>query len=74
MLDDIVEKLPEELNMIELQAKVPVEERTPYVIVAFQESERMNMLTSEMRRTLKELNLGLKVCCWLYGTCVRLPI
>jgi len=47
--------------MFEIQGKVPPEERTPYVIVAFQECERMNMLTSEIKRTLKELNLGLKV-------------
>lgn len=38
-----------------------VEERTPYVIVAFQECQRMNFLTSEMKRSLKELELGLKV-------------
>ena len=56
-----MEKLPEEFNMVEIMAKVPPEERTPYVVVAFQETERMNMLTSEMRRTLKELDLGLKV-------------
>lgn len=37
------------------------EERTPYIVVAFQECERMNMLTSEIKRSLKELNLGLKV-------------
>jgi dynein heavy chain len=42
--------------------KVPPEERTPYVVVAFQECERMNGLTSEIRRSLKELDLGLKVC------------
>ncbi|TPP62234.1 Dynein beta chain ciliary [Fasciola gigantica] len=59
-LDEIVEKLPEEFNMTELQAKVPPEERTPYVVVAFQECERMNMLIREMRRSLKELSLGLK--------------
>ena len=56
-----MEKLPEEFNMVEIMAKVPPEERTPYVVVAFQETERMNMLTNEMRRTLKELDLGLKV-------------
>ena len=61
ILDDIMEKLPEEFNMVEIMAKVPPEERTPYVVVAFQEAERMNMLTNEMRRTLKELDLGLKV-------------
>ncbi|XP_070187600.1 dynein beta chain, ciliary-like isoform X2 [Littorina saxatilis] len=60
LLDEINEKLPDEFNMTEIMAKVPVEERSPYVVVAFQECERMNMLTSEMRRTLKELDLGLK--------------
>jgi len=60
VLDDILEKLPEEFNMLELMAKVPPEERTPYTIVAFQECERMSMLIAEMRRSLKELDLGLK--------------
>lgn len=57
-----MEKLPEEFNMVEIQGKVPPEERTPYVVVAFQECERMNGLTGELRRSLKELDLGLKVC------------
>ena len=61
MLDEIVEKLPEEFVMTEIMNKVPPEERTPYVVVAFQECERMNGLTSEIRRSLKELDLGLKV-------------
>lgn len=60
-MDEIVEKLPEEFNMLEIMAKVPPEERSPYVLVAFQECERMNMLTNEIRRSLKELDLGLKV-------------
>ena len=47
--------------MVEIMAKVPVEERTPYVVVAFQECERMNNLIHEIRRSLKELDLGLKV-------------
>jgi dynein heavy chain len=59
-LDDFLEKLPDEFNMLELTAKVPPEERTPYTIVAFQECERMNGLTNEMKRSLKELDLGLK--------------
>ena len=37
-----------------------MEERTPYVIVCFQECERMNLLTAEIKRSLKELDLGLK--------------
>lgn len=56
-----MEKLPEEFNMFEIMGKVPPEERTPYVVVAFQECERMNGLISEIRRSLKELDLGLKV-------------
>jgi len=60
ILDEIMEKLPEEFNMVEIMAKVPPEERTPYVVVAFQETERMNLLIGEIRRSLKELDLGLK--------------
>ncbi|XP_034148435.1 dynein heavy chain 17, axonemal-like [Esox lucius] len=58
ILDEILEKLPDGFNMIEIMAKV--DERTPYIIVAFQECERMNFLTKEIARSLKELNLGLK--------------
>ncbi|XP_044764909.1 dynein beta chain, ciliary [Coccinella septempunctata] len=58
IVDEMVEKLPEEFNMLEIMGKV--EERTPYVIVAFQECERMNYLTGEVKRSLKELDLGLK--------------
>ena len=48
IVDDIMEKLPDPFNMAEIMGKV--EERTPYVVVAFQECERMNILTREMRR------------------------
>ncbi|KAL1130935.1 hypothetical protein AAG570_012176 [Ranatra chinensis] len=58
IVDEIIEKLPEEFNMTEIMGKV--EERTPYVIVVFQECQRMNQLTGEMKRSLKELDLGLK--------------
>ena len=59
MLDEILEKVPEQFNMFELFARA--EEKTPFVVVALQECERMNMLTREMRRSLKEVDLGLKV-------------
>ena len=59
MLDEIAEKLSDEFNMNELMGKV--EEKTPYVVVALQECQRMNVLTKEIRRSLKELDLGLKV-------------
>ncbi|XP_029978186.1 dynein axonemal heavy chain 9 [Sphaeramia orbicularis] len=58
VLEEIMEKLPEEFNMVELLAKA--EDRTPYQVVALQECERMNMLIQEIRRSLRELNLGLK--------------
>ncbi|XP_037134453.1 dynein heavy chain 9, axonemal [Syngnathus acus] len=58
VLDDLIEKLPEEFNMGELLGKA--EERTPYQVVAVQECERMNLLTQEIRRSLNELSLGLK--------------
>ncbi|XP_025057963.1 dynein heavy chain 9, axonemal [Alligator sinensis] len=57
-LDEILEKLTDEFNIPELMAKV--EERTPYIVVAFQECELMNSLTNEIKRSLKELDLGLK--------------
>ncbi len=59
LLDECLEKLPESFNMTDLHGKA--EEKTPYVLVALQECERMNMLINEIRRTLKELDLGLKV-------------
>ena len=52
-------RLPDEFNMVELFSKT--EEKTPYTVVALQECERMNTLLKEMRRSLKELDSGLKV-------------
>ncbi|XP_050294546.1 dynein beta chain, ciliary-like [Anthonomus grandis grandis] len=57
-LEEIYDKLPEEFPVQEMMAKV--EELTPYIIVAFQECDRMNNLTREMRRSLRELDLGMK--------------
>lgn len=59
ILDEVLEKLPEEYNMSDITSKTA--ERSPYTLVCFQECERMNHLISEMRRSLKELDLGLKV-------------
>lgn len=58
-LEEILEKLPDEFNMVELLGKA--EERTPYQMVALQECDRMNILTQEIRQSLQELSLGLKV-------------
>ncbi|KAL1129229.1 hypothetical protein AAG570_013758 [Ranatra chinensis] len=58
VLDDILDKVPEDFNIVDMMARV--EDRTPYIVVAFQECERMNILMRELRRSLRELNLGLK--------------
>lgn len=59
LIEDILEKLPEEYNMAELISKTT--ERNPYILVCFQECERMNLLLAEIRKSLNELDLGLKV-------------
>ncbi|XP_054427204.1 dynein axonemal heavy chain 9 isoform X2 [Pteronotus mesoamericanus] len=58
LLEEILERVTDEFNLPELMAKV--EERTPYIAVVFQECERMNVLTREIQRSLRELHLGLK--------------
>lgn len=59
VLDDMLEKLPEEYSLSELMSKTV--ERSPYILVCLQECERMNLLLAEIHRSLKELDLGLKV-------------
>ena len=59
IVDDILEKLPEEYNVAEMMTKIT--ERSPYTLVCFQECERMNLLLAEIRKSLSELDLGLKV-------------
>lgn len=51
--------LPEEYNMAEIISKTT--KRSPYISVCFQECERMNLLLAEIRKSLNELELGLKV-------------
>ncbi|XP_069339362.1 dynein axonemal heavy chain 9 [Eulemur rufifrons] len=58
LLEEILERVTDEFNMPELMARV--EERTPYVVVALQECERMNVLTREIQLSLRQLDLGLK--------------
>ncbi|KAI7806173.1 dynein axonemal heavy chain 11 [Triplophysa rosa] len=58
VLDDMLEKLPEEYNLADLMCKTA--DRSPYILVCLQECQRMNLLLAEMHRSLKELDLGLK--------------
>ena len=55
ILEEIMEKLPDDFNLYELHQKV--EEKTPYVVVALQEAERMNNLISVIRTSLKVSNI-----------------
>ena len=56
-VQEFLETLPEVLNLVEIEARV--KERTPYVMVALQETARMNGLLVEMLQSLEELQLGL---------------
>ncbi|XP_075803650.1 dynein axonemal heavy chain 11 [Microtus pennsylvanicus] len=58
ILDDILERLPEEFNMAEITQNNP--DRSPYALVCFQECERMNVLIQEIRVSLQRLDLSLK--------------
>nr|XP_054596285.1 dynein axonemal heavy chain 11 [Nothobranchius furzeri] len=58
IIDEVLEKVPDEYNMSEMMTKTA--DRSPYTLVCFQECERMNLLLAEIRRSLSELQLGLK--------------
>merc|ERR1719456_332863 len=49
--------LPTDIDMFEIRGRIV--EYTPYVIVSLQESDRMNVLLQEIRRSLLELELGI---------------
>jgi dynein heavy chain len=44
--------------MLEIMGKT--KDRSPYIVVCFQECERMNILTKEIKTSLLELDAGLK--------------
>jgi len=53
-----VERVPELFDLEEIRGKA--DEITPYIMVAIQETERINKLMAEIKRSLAELDLGLK--------------
>lgn len=57
IITSYLESLPSNLDMIEIRSNIT--EWNPYIIVSLQESERMNVLLSEIRRSLVELEMGL---------------
>jgi len=52
-------QLPPNLDMIDIRMKLKPADYTPFVIVSLQESERMNLLLSQMRLSMTELELGI---------------
>ncbi len=54
---NLLKELPPNFNMIDLILRI--EDKTPYMIVAIQESEKMNQLLNEIRFSLTELDQGL---------------
>jgi dynein heavy chain len=62
-MDYCLKTLPEQFQMItimELAAPLLAQESGPFVVVALQECQRMNGLISEIRRSLIELDKGMK--------------
>ena len=60
ILEEILEKIDEiSFDVIEILQNISVEDRGPYQYVFLQECDRMNRLVVEMKRSLKELDLGL---------------
>lgn len=58
IIEDLSDKVPDEYNIAEMMTRI--EDRSPFIVVAFQECERMNILVREIKRSLRELHLGLK--------------
>lgn len=57
-IEDLLDKIPEPFNVREMLSRS--EDLTPYMIVSFQECDRMNILIGEVKRNLNELFDGLK--------------
>ena len=58
MVDEYLQRLPDNFNMFEIRTRAV--DKTPYVMIVLQETERMNTLLSEIRRSLIELTMGLQ--------------
>jgi len=57
-INQFLEQLPPEFNMLDIMGRT--KDRSPYIVVCFQECERMNTLTKEIKTSLLELDAGLK--------------
>jgi len=59
IIQKCLEELPPDLDMAEIRGRLKPEDYTPYLITSLQESDRMNLLLQEIRRSLTELELGI---------------
>uniref|UniRef100_A0A7S2K0C4 Dynein heavy chain n=1 Tax=Zooxanthella nutricula TaxID=1333877 RepID=A0A7S2K0C4_9DINO len=59
VIDRYMDRLPADLDMAEVRARLSDEDYTPYVISSFQESDRMTVLLTAIRGSLVELGLGI---------------
>ena len=57
MINGLKARAPADYNIFEITLKI--KEKTPYIVVALQEVERMNLLLLEIKQSLEELKLGL---------------
>merc|ERR1712100_1016335 len=56
LINLFLEKTPRPFPSIEMAQKAAEKGRTPYVVVCLQESERMNVLLREIRKSLMDLD------------------
>jgi dynein heavy chain, axonemal len=58
IIDAFLDALPDNFNMVEIMSTIT--DINPYINVSIQECERMNVLLYEMRKSLNDLDAGLK--------------
>lgn len=58
-INSYMSQLPTNLDMLEIRSKLKDEDFTPFIIVSLQESDRMNVLLSQLRGSMAELELGI---------------
>jgi dynein heavy chain len=58
IINNFLSVLPGDFNMFDIFGKA--KEKTPYVVVCLQECERMNVLLTEIRTSLNDLDAGLR--------------
>lgn len=58
IIDKFLNDLPDNFNLVEINSNIT--EINPYITVSIQECERMNTLLDELRKSLSDLDAGLK--------------